>query len=240
MTGTVLVTGGSRGIGAAIAKRAAASGFDIWLNFHSNAAAAESVKGEIEALGRACRLLPFDVGDEAAAEATLEPLLDEEVPFALVHNAGIARDNMAGLMTRREWDDVVDASLTGFFILSRLVTRRMLRERRGRIVGVGSVSGEMGQSGQMNYAAAKAGMVGAAKSLAREVGRRGITVNVVSPGLIETEMIEKLPLDQVLPLIPLGRVGAVEEVAGTVDFLLSDAAAYITGQVIGVNGGLHM
>jgi 3-oxoacyl-[acyl-carrier protein] reductase len=236
----VFISGASRGIGAAIARRLADSGYDIWLNYHSSHAAARSLQEEIEGKGRKCVLLPFDVADEKAVTAALEPLLAEEVPYALVHNAGITRDTLLPMMGRSDWDLVLGTHLTGFFLLGRLLSKAMVSRRRGRIIAIASVSGETGQSGQVNYAAAKAGLIGACKSLARELARRNILVNVVSPGLIETEMIKDVPLDRVLPLVPLNRVGTVEEVAGVVNFLLGPEAGYITGQVIGVNGGLHM
>ncbi len=237
---TVLVTGGSRGIGAAIARRCAEGGHDIWLNYSTNHEAARSVQSDIEAMGRNCRLLPFDVSSEEAVHEALEPLLDEEVPFGFVHNAGITRDALAAMMSRKDWDAVMGVHLTGFFLLSRILVKSMLSQRRGRIIAIASVSGETGQAGQMNYAAAKAGLIGACKTLAREVAKRNILVNVVSPGLIETDMITDLPLDRLLPLIPLGRVGSPEEVAGMVNFLLSKEADYMTGQVISINGGLYI
>jgi 3-oxoacyl-[acyl-carrier protein] reductase len=239
-SGVVLITGGSRGIGAAIAKRLALSGFDIWLNYYSNNQAAQEVQKEIHGLGRQCRLLPFDVADEEAVEKNIAPLLTEEVPFGFVHNAGITRDTLAAMMTRRDWDSVIDVHLTSFFLLSRMLVKAMLGRRSGRIIAIASLSGETGQAGQMNYSAAKAGLIGACKTLAREVGRRNILVNVVSPGLIETEMIKDVPVDKVLPLIPLGRIGQPEEVAGMVNFLLGDEASYLTGQVISINGGLYI
>lgn len=237
---SVFISGASRGIGAAMARRLAADGYDIWLNYHSSHAQAKEIQAEITAMGRACTLLPFDVADEAAATAALEPLLDKEVPFGFIHNAGITRDTLLPMMRREEWDQVIDVHLTSFFILARIFSKAMLAARRGRIIAIASVSGETGQAGQANYAAAKAGMIGACKSLARELARRNILVNVVSPGLIETEMISDLPLDKIMPLIPLNRVGSVEEVAGVVRFLLSKDAGYITGQVLSVNGGLYM
>ncbi len=236
----VLISGASKGIGAAIAVRLAKSGYDIWLNYRSDHKGAERVKTAIEAEGSACTLLPFDISDEKAVQEALGPLLEVEVPYGLVHNAGVTRDGLVAMMPRKDWDLVLGVHLTGFFHLTRPVVRAMLPERRGRIIAISSVSGEVGQAGQFNYSAAKAGLIGAAKSLAREVARRNILVNVVSPGLVETEMTKDVPKDRLLPSIPIGRFGAPEEVAGIVNFLLSDEAGYITGQVIGVNGGLYM
>lgn len=236
----VFITGGSRGIGAAIAKRCARSGFDIWLNYRSSHDAARQVQETIEEMGRNCLLLPFDVTDEQEVTKTVEPLLEKTVPFGFIHNAGVTRDCVAAMMTRKDWDTVLNVHLTAFFFLSRLLVKPMIRERQGRIIAIASVSGETGQAGQMNYAAAKAGLIGACKTLAREVASRNILVNTVSPGLIDTEMITDLPLDKILPLIPLGRVGSCEEVAGMVNFLLSEEAGYITGQVFSINGGLYI
>ena len=237
---SVFISGASRGIGAAIVRCLAASGYDIWLNYYSSRQKAEALKKEIEEKGRRCILLPFNIADEHAVCAALEPLLENDVPFGFVHNAGVTRDVLLPMMRRDEWDTVLDVHLTGFFNLARLFSKMMISQRRGRIISIASVSGETGQAGQVNYSAAKAGLIGASKALARELAPRNVLVNVVSPGLIKTEMIQDLPLDKVIPLIPMNRVGTVEEVAGVVRFLLSKEADYITGQVISVNGGLYM
>jgi len=236
--GTALVIGGSRGIGREIALELARSGFDIWLTYRSDHEAARDVQGRIEALGRGCDAVAFDVADHAATKAALEERADQAPPDVLVFNAGITRDNLMVWLTREEWESVLRTNLDGFYNVTSSVLFSMLREKRGKIIVISSTSGEIGQAGQVNYSASKAGLIGAAKALAREVGRKNILVNVVSPGVIDTEMTEGLPRDEITKLIPLRRFGRVEEVAAVVRFLASAECSYIHGQVIGVNGGL--
>ncbi|MEN8254328.1 MAG: 3-oxoacyl-ACP reductase FabG [Verrucomicrobiota bacterium] len=233
-----LVVGGSRGIGRAIALKLAGSGFDIWLTYHSNAAAAKEVQSEIEALGRRCEIMGFDVSDYEATRAALQEKCDKQPPHVVVFNSGIIRDNLMVWMTKEEWDAVLDTNLDGFYNVTKAVLFPMLREKRGRIVAISSTAGQIGQAGQVNYSASKAGLIGAVKALAREVGKKNVFVNVVAPGVIETDMTADLPEKEVKKVIPLNRFGVVDDVAATVDFLCSDAQSYIHGQVIGVNGGL--
>lgn len=232
------VIGGSRGIGRACVRRLAAAGFDITLTCRGNHEAAEEARREVEAAGRTCRTLAFDIGDRVAAAAALEPLLQTECPDALVYNAGIARDTVFALMSPKDWDEVIGTNLTGFFNTVRPVVFEMIRRKRGRLVVISSISGQTGQAGQVNYSASKAGLIGAAKALAREVGRKNIFVNVVAPGVIETDMTADIPKEHVLPLIPLSRFGTPEEVAAVVTFLCAEPHMYVHGQVIGVNGGM--
>jgi len=233
-----LVVGGSRGIGRAIALRLARSGFGIWLTYRGNHAAAQSVKAEIEEIGRRCDLLAFDVSSYEETKAALEERAEETPPDVVVFNAGITRDNLLMWMTKEEWDSVLSTNLDGFYHVVRSVLFSMLRVKRGRIVTVSSASGQTGQPGQVNYSASKSGLIGASKALAREVGKRNIIVNVVAPGMIETDMTHELPKDKILPLIPLQRFGSAEDVASVVNFLCTEEHMYIHGQVIGINGGL--
>ena len=227
----VLVTGSSRGIGRAIALRLAKDGFAVTAHCRSGIDEARQVSSSV---------LQVDVRDRAAAKAALEADVAKNGPYyAVIINAGIARDNTFVALSDEDWDEVLDTSLDGFYNVLRPLVMPMVRARQGgRIVVLSSVSGVMGNRGQVNYSAAKAGLAGAAKALAVELASRKITVNCVAPGPIATDMIAEAPLEEMLKMIPAGRVGTADEVAATVAFLLSDDAAYITRQVIGVNGGM--
>ena len=239
MKARTLITGASRGIGAAIAEVLAAAGHPIILNYRANRQAAEEVQERIESAGGSVEMAPFDVADREAAARAMEQLLASDLPIGVVvNNAGVARDKPFPALTEQDWDVVTRTSLDGFYNVTRPLVMPMVRQRWGRIINITSVSGVIGNRGQVNYSAAKAGLIGATRSLAQEVAKRGITVNAVAPGLIKTDMIEQAPLDQLLKLIPMRRLGQPEEVAKLVAFLVSDDAAYITGQVVGINGGL--
>jgi 3-oxoacyl-[acyl-carrier protein] reductase len=235
-----LITGASRGIGAAIALRLARDGYNIWLNYRSNHEAARAVAGRVRELGRECTLLPFDVADEAAAKEALENVLRERCPYILVNNSGINRDGLLFWMSRENWKDVLSVSLDGFYHVTSRVVGLMMQKKRGRIINIVSTSGQTGMPGQVNYSAAKAGLIGATRALAKEVARSGVLVNAVSPGFVETDMTKDLPKAEILKMIPLRRFGTCAEVAAVVAFLCSDDASYITGQVLNVNGGVYM
>ena len=239
MTVRALITGGSRGIGAAIAETLARAGHPVVVNYRSNQAAAEALKARIEAAGGEAELAQFDVADGAATSAALERILADGRPLGIVvNNAGVARDASFPLLNESEWREVTRTTLDGFYNVTRPVIMAMVRRKWGRIINISSVSGVTGMRGQVNYSAAKAGLIGATKALSQELAKRNITVNAVAPGLIETEMIKNVPLETVLPMIPMRRLGQPQEVADLVAFLASDRACYITGQVIGINGGL--
>ena len=237
---TALITGGSKGIGAAIALALAGDGFDIWLNYRTDHEAASAVEKRVKAAGVECRLLPFDVSDPDAVDNALGPLIETEPPYALINNAGITRDALMALMTHEEWQEVISVNLDGFFLVTKCVLGKMLRRKEGRIINIISTAAQSGLPGQINYASAKAGLAGATRALAAEVARRNILVNAVSPGFVETEMTEDIPKEKILPMIPMGRLGLPAEVAGVVAFLCSERASYITGQTISVNGGIYM
>ena len=233
-----LVTGASRGIGAAIAEELAAAGCAVLVNYRSDAARAAEVKARIEAAGGEAALLPFDVGDAAAAAAALAPYEDgAQAIDIVVNNAGVVRDAPFPGMARGDWELVTRTVLDGFYNVTRPLIMPLVRRRWGRIINIASLAGVVGNRGQVNYSAAKAGLIGATRSLAQELAKRSITVNAVAPGLIDTEMVKNLPLDEVTKMIPMRRMGRAEEVAKLVRFLASDDAGYITGQVIGINGG---
>ncbi|MCS4230756.1 3-oxoacyl-[acyl-carrier protein] reductase [Stenotrophomonas maltophilia] len=236
----VLVTGASRGIGRAIALRAARDGFDVAVHCRSRIDEAQAVVAEIAAMGRQARVLAFDISDRAAARTALEAdVAAHGAYYGVVCNAGIARDGAFPALSEADWDQVLHTNLDGFYnVLHPLVMPMVRRRQPGRIVTLASVSGLIGNRGQVNYSAAKAGIIGATKALALELASRRITVNCVAPGLVDTEMLDAEVIEHALKLVPAGRVGTPDDVAAAVAFLLSADAGYITRQVISVNGGL--
>ena len=237
-----LVTGASRGIGSAIADRLVRDGMLV-VGTATSAAGAEQINTRLAGLGQgAGRAL--DVNDADAVTALIKEITSEwGAPTILVNNAGITRDQLLMRMKENDWEDVIDTDLRSVFRLSKACLRGMMKARDGRIVNISSVIGSTGNAGQSNYAAAKAGMIGFSKSLAREIGSRGITVNVVAPGFIETDMTDKLPEQQkseMLGQIPLAKLGSVDDIADAVSWLVSPGAAYVTGHTLHVNGGMFM
>jgi 3-oxoacyl-[acyl-carrier protein] reductase len=240
MSATILVTGSSRGIGAAIALRLARDDYDLVLHCRDNRQHADDLQSRIMDLGRSVRVLQFDISNRAKCRDILEADVEQYgAYYGVVCNAGVARDNAFPAISGEDWDEVLRTNLDGFYnVLHPLIMPMIRRRQPGRIVTLSSVSGLMGNRGQVNYSAAKAGIIGASKALAVELGKRNITVNCVAPGLIETDMTKDLSSDEILKIVPLRRAGKAEEVAATVSFLMSKDAAYITRQVISVNGGM--
>jgi 3-oxoacyl-[acyl-carrier protein] reductase len=236
---TAIVTGGSRGIGRAVCVELARCGYQLVINYHQNEEAARQTLALVREQGSDGELLPFDVADASAAAAALDPLVARNDNLqVLVNNAGVAVDGLMTWMSAETWQRVTRTTLDGFFNCTSPVLKQMVKNKHGRIVNISSVSALIGNRGQVNYSAGKAGLIGATRSLAAEVSRLNVRVNVVAPGLIDTDMIEDVPRDVVKKLIPIGRIGKPEEVATVVRFLCSDDASYICGQVIGVNGGM--
>ena len=236
---TALVTGGSRGIGRAICLALAREGYFIIVNYRSDEEAANATLEAVREAGSDGETACFDVVDSAATSVVLGDIIKRHPDISvLVNNAGIARDGLFVMMNEAAWDSVVRTSLDGFFNVTKPVLKRMIRRRKGSVVTISSVSGLVGNRGQVNYSAAKAGLIGASRSLSQEVARIGIRVNVIAPGLIDTDMIQEAPVDIIKQMIPMARIGRPEEVASVVRFLCSADASYITGQVIAVNGGM--
>jgi 3-oxoacyl-[acyl-carrier protein] reductase len=236
-----LVTGAGRGLGRAIALRLAADGHEIWAHYHASEAEAESLLAEIEARGGAGRLVRFDVSSEEDVAASLLPLINSHGPVeALVNNAGATSNGYLAMLPAEEWRRVLAVNLDGFFFVTRACLKGMMAQRRGRVVNIASLAGERGNVGQVAYAASKAGLIGATKALALEMARWNVLVNAVSPGPLDVGMAAGLDPEKLKPLIPLGRVGTADEIAGAVSYLLSADATYLTGQVISVNGGMGM
>jgi 3-oxoacyl-[acyl-carrier protein] reductase len=236
---TAIVTGGSRGIGRAVAVELARAGHYVVVNYRGNDTAAAETLQLIREAGGDGETAAFDVSDPAACEAALDDIFSRiETIEVLVNNAGVVADQLFVMMPEADWDRVVDTSLKGFYNLTKPVLKAMIPRKRGSVVSMASVAGLMGNRGQANYSAAKAGLIGASRAVASEVARLGIRVNVVAPGLIDTEMIEKAPVKEIKQMIPMARIGKPEEVAKVVRFLCSEDASYITGQVISVNGGM--
>lgn len=235
---TVLVTGGSRGIGAACARWFASRGDRVLVNYRSRDEEAHAFESSLRADGASVELLRFDVRDLDAVRAALAPVLADGPVHVLVNNAGIAADAPFPALEPEAWTSVTRTTLDGFYNVTHELVMPMVRSRGGRIINIASVSGVVGNRGQVNYSAAKAGLIGATRSLSLELAKRNITVNAVAPGLVDTEMLEGLPIEEAVARVPMRRLGRADEVAELVGFLASDAASYITGQVIGINGGL--
>lgn len=236
---TALIIGGCKGIGRAIVARLAKDGFDIIATSRKAGDDSQVTEALVRAQNRAFTHLALDVTDADGSKATLLPYLEGDLlPDVIVYNAGIAKDNLFAFMDAEEWRKVMDTNLNGFYNTVQPFVFGMLARKKGRIIVISSASGQTGQAGQVNYSASKAALLGAVKALAREIGKKGILVNAVAPGVIDTEMTKALPKEQLLPIIPLRRYGTCEEVASVVSFLAGPDSTYVTGQVIAVNGGL--
>lgn len=237
-----LVTGGSRGIGRAICLRLARMGYPVVINYVSNDAAAEETKKSIESLGGRAELLRFDISNPQEIESAIEGWENshpDDYIAILVNNAGIRRDNIMVFMQNEEWHKVIDTTLNGFFYTTRRLLKNMMTKRFGRIINIASLSGIKGMAGQTNYSAAKAALIGATKALAQEVAPRKVTVNAIAPGFIESDMTKDLPQEELKRLVPMKRFGSADEVAALAGFLAGEESAYITGEVISINGGLY-
>ena len=242
MTKYALITGASRGLGKAIALRLANDGFAVIINYQSNKEAAEDTLRQVQETGGTGELLPFNVADPKAIETALDTWSQahpDDYISVLVNNAGIRQDNLMIFMQEEQWNNVLDTTLNGFFYITRRLLKDMMTHRNGRIINMASLSGLKGLPGQTNYSAAKGALIGATKALAQEVAARKVTVNAIAPGFIATDMTKELNEAELKKLIPLGRFGKPEEVAALTSFLASDESAYITGQVISINGGLY-
>ena len=234
-----LITGASRGIGRAIAVALAESGRHVIINFRSRTDAAQETLDLVQKNGGSGELAPFDVTDRIAAKKSIEALYAKHPTIdILVNNAGMTRDGLLVFMKEEDWQDVIDTNLTGFYNVTRPIVKQMLLQRSGRIINIASTAGQIGPAGHVNSSASKAGLIGATQALAREIAKRKITVNAVATGFTETDMIEGLPIDEIKKTIPMQRIGTPEEVASAVVYLCSPLAGYITGQVLGVNGGI--
>lgn len=242
MSKNVLITGSSRGIGREIALYLAKNGYNITLHCNNNIKKAEEVKKEIEDIGQNAKILKFNLTNRTECNDVLSKDIEQNgIYYGLVLNAGISKDNVFPAMTDDEWDDVIDTNLGGFYNVLKPIVMPMISARiRGRIITLSSISGLAGNRGQVNYSASKAGIIGATKALSLELAKRGITVNCIAPGVIDTDMTKDLPVDELKKIIPMKRVGTAKEVASLANYLMSEDASYITGQVISVNGGLYL
>ncbi len=241
---TALVTGGTRGIGKAIVKKLAASGYQVYFTFVSRPELAQAVEAEVAATGATARGFQLDASDwDAVAQFFSEQIKDKVRLDVLVNNAGVTKDGLLVRMKRGHWEQVLTVNLTGTFICLQQAAKIMVKQRSGRIINITSVVGQTGNAGQANYCASKAGVIGLTKAAAQELAARGVTVNAIAPGFIETDMTETLPQDvreKYQERIPLGRLGSAENIADAVAYLASDQAGYVTGQVLGINGGMFM